>query len=156
MAQSISKGFVGSFLSFLKWFLALIITIVLVPKLNPWIPNLIESKFIADICLGIVVYLISLLVIINIGKALSNAINWSGLSSIDKILGLFFGIFKGYIICVCIFSLLNWFYPHKKWPIESEGTYSFQIIYKGSEFLIEELPNSKDYYEETEDKIENI
>ena len=34
--------------------------------------------------------------------------------------------------------------------------YSFQIIYKGSEFLIDEFPNSKDYYEETGDKIEKI
>ena len=67
-----------------------------------------------------------------------------------------FGIFKGYVICVCIFSLLNWFYPHQKWPVKTEGAYSFKIIYKGSEFLVEEFPNSKDYYDQTEEKIEKI
>ena len=156
MAQCAGKGFMMSLLSFSKWLLALIITIILVPKLNPWVQDYIESKFITDIGLGIFIYIVSLFVIINIGKAISGAVTWSGLGSVDKTFGLIFGIFKGYVICVCIFSLLNWFYPHQKWPLKAEGTYSFEIIYKGSEFLIDEFPNSKDYYEETEEKIEKI
>ena len=74
----------------------------------------------------------------------------------ERRLGLVFGVFKGYVICVCIFSLINWFYPHQKWPLKAEGTYSFEIIYKGSEFLIDEFPNSEDYYDDTKDKIEKI
>ena len=142
-----------SLLSFSKWLLALIITIILVPKLNPWVQDYIESKFITDIGLGVFIYIIALFVIINIGKAISSAVTWSGLGSVDKIFGLIFGVFKGYVICVCIFSLLNWFYPHQKWPLKAEGTYSFEIIYKGSEFLIDEFPNSKEYYEEKIEKI---
>ena len=156
MVQCAAKGFMRSLLSFSKWLLALLITIILVPKLNPWVQDYIESKFIADIGLGIFVYIISLFVIINIGKAISRVVTWSGLGSVDKTFGLVFGIFKGYVICVCIFSLLSWFYPHQKWPLETHDTYSFKIIYKGSEFLIDEFPNSKDYYEETEKKIEKI
>ena len=156
MAQSVAKGFMMSLLSFSKWLLALIITIVLVPKFKPLVQDYIETKFIADIGLGIFIYIISLFVIINIGKAISSAVTYSGLGSVDKSFGLIFGIFKGYVICVCIFSLLNWFYPHQKWPVETESAYSFEIIYKGSEFLIEEFPNSKEYYDETEEKIEKI
>jgi len=156
MAQCTAKGFMTSLLSFSKWFLALIITIILVPKFNLLVQDYIESKFIADVGLGIFIYIIALFIIINIGKAISRTVTYSGLGSVDKTFGLIFGIFKGYVICVCIFSLLNWFYPHQKWPIKTEGTYSFEIIYKGSKFLIDEFPNSKDYYEETEEKIEKI
>ena len=156
MARCAAKGFMMSLLSFSKWLLALVITIVLVPKLNPWIEDYIESKFITDIGLGIFIYIISLFIIINIGKAISKVVTWSGLGSVDKTFGLVFGIFKGYVVCVCIFSLFNWFYPFQKWPIKTEDTYSFQIIYKGSEFLIEEFPNSEDYYKESEDLIEKI
>ena len=67
-----------------------------------------------------------------------------------------FGIFKSYVFCVCIFSLLNWFYPHQKWPVKTEGTYSFEIIYKGSELLIEEFPKSEDYYDDTKKEIKKI
>ena len=136
MAQCAAKGFMMSLLSFSKWLLALVITIILVPKLNPWIQNYIESKFVTDIGLGIFIYIISLFVIINIGKAINKAVTYTGLGSVDKSFGLVFGIFKGYIICVCVFSLLNWFYPHNNWPIETRDTYSFGIIYKGSEFWL--------------------
>ena len=156
MTQCAAKGFMRSLLSFSKWLLSLIITIILVPKLNPWVQDYIESKFITDIGLGVFIYIVSLFLIINIGKAIGRTITLSGLGSVDKTFGLIFGIFKGYAICVCIFSLLNWFYPHQKWPLKAEGTYSFEIIYKGSKFLIDEFPNSKDYYEETEEKIEKI
>ena len=156
MAQCAASGFMKSLLSFSKWLLALIITIILVPKLNPWVQDYIESEFVADIGLGIFIYIISLFLIINIGKAISKAVTWSGLGSVDKTFGLIFGIFRGYVICVCVFSLLNWFYPHQKWPLETEDTYSFKIIYKGSEYLIDEFPKSKDYYKETEEKIEKI
>ena len=156
MTQCAAKGFMRSLLSFSKWILALLITIYLVPKLNPWVQDYIESKFIADIGLGVFIYIVSLFVIINIGKAISSAVTWSGLGSVDKTFGLIFGILKGYVVCVCIFSLLNWFYPHQNWPIKAEGSFSFEIIYKGSEFLIDEFPKSKDYYEKTEEKIEKI
>jgi len=156
IAQCAAKGFMLSLLSFSKWLLALIITIILVPKINPWVQDYIESEFIADIGLGIFIYIISLFIIINIGKAISSAVTYSGLGSVDKTFGVIFGIFKGYVICVCLFSLLNWFYPHQKWPLKAEGTFSFEIIYKGSKFLIDEFPNSKDYYDKTEEKIEKI
>jgi len=153
MTQCAAKGFMRSLLSFSKWILALVITIILVPKLNPWIQDYIESKFIADIGLGVFIYLVSLFVIINIGKAIGRTITWSGLGSVDKTFGLIFGILKGYIICVCIFSLLNWFYPHQNWPIKAEDSFSFEKIYKGSKFLIDEFPDNKDYYEEKIEKI---
>ena len=156
VAECVGKGFLRSLLSFSKWILALIITIILVPKLNPIVQEYVESDFIADIGLGIFIYIVSLFIIINIGKAISSAITYTGLGAADKSFGLFFGIFKGYVICICLFSLLNWFYPHNNWPIKTEGTYSFQIIYKGSEFLVNEFPNSKNYYEQTEEKLEKI
>ena len=156
MAQCAAKGFAISLLSFSKWLIALVITIILVPKFNPWIHNYIESKFIADVGLGIFIFIISLFIIINISKAIGSAITWSGLGGVDKTFGLFFGVFKGYVICICFFTLLNWFYPHQEWPVETKNTYSFKIIYNGSKFLVKEFPNSEDYYKETEEFIEKI
>ena len=156
MAQCTAKGFTISLLSFSKWLIALVITIVLVPKLNPWVEDYIESKFVADIGLGIFIYIVVLFIIINISKAIGSAVTWSGLGAVDKIFGLIFGIFKSYVICVCIFSLLNWFYPHKEWPIKTKDAYSFSIIFSGSKFLIKEFPNSEDYLDNTKNKIEDI
>ena len=150
------KGFSLSFLSFLKWIVALILTIIFVPKIQPWVSTYVDSPFINDLGLGLILYISFLFSLILLGKAINSSMKWTGFGPMDKTFGFFFGIFKGYIICVCIFSLLNWFYPHQKWPVKGDGAYSFDIIYKGSRFLVEEFPNSKDYYDDTEKKLENI
>ena len=41
--------------------------------------------------------------------------------------------FKGYIVSVCLFSILNWFYPYQNWGISAKDAYSFNLIYNGSE-----------------------
>ena len=56
---------------------------------------------------------------------------------------------------ICLFSILNWFYHYKNWDISADRAISFNIIYKGSELLIEEFPSSKDFID-TKEKIEKI
>ena len=153
--QCFLKGFFLSLLSFLKWIISLIITIILVPKLQPWVSEYIESDFINSIGLGIIIFIISLFGIIVLARSLSRAVTWTGLGSVDKSFGIFFGIFKGYIVTVCLFSIFNWFYPYQNWGISVEDSISFNYVKKGSDLLIEEFPESDDLLEKKE-KIENI
>ena len=100
-------------------------------------------------------FFVTLFVLILIGKTLSKAVTWTGVGTIDKSFGFLFGIFKGYIVAVCIFSILNWFYPYKNWGISAEDAISFEVIIKGSEILIEEFPSNEDFID-TKEKIEKI
>ena len=153
--QCYFKGFSLSLISFMKWVLSTVITIILVPKLRPWVSEYVESEFINSVGIGIVVFVFTLFLIIIIGKGLSKAVTWTGVGSIDKTFGLLFGIFKGYIVSICLFSILNWFYPYQNWGISAEDAFSFDIIKKGSEILVEEFPSSEDFID-TKDKIEKI
>ena len=56
---------------------------------------------------------------------------------------------------MCIFSILNWFYPYKNWGISAEEALTFNIVNKGSEILIEEFPSNEDLID-TKEKIEKI
>ena len=138
--QCFLKGFSLSLISFMKWVISTVITIILVPKFQPYVSDYIESEFINSFGLGIAIFIFSLFLLILIGKVLSRAVTWTGVGSIDKTFGFLFGIFKGYVVCVCIFSIFNWFYPYKNWGISADKAKSFNIIYKGSELLIEEFP----------------
>ena len=140
VTQCFIKGFSLSLLSFMKWVLSTIVTIILVPKMQPTVSNYIESDFVNNVGLGIVIFILTLFLTILLGKALSKAVTWTGVGSIDKSFGLLFGVFKGYVVSVCIFSILNWFYPYQNWGISIEDSISFNIINKGSEILIEEFP----------------
>ena len=153
--QCFLKGFSLSLISFMKWVLSTIVTIILVPKLQPTVSEYVESEFINNVGLGIAVFIFTLFLTIVIGKTLSKAVTWTGVGSIDKTFGVLFGIFKGYVVSLCIFSILNWFYPYQNWGISAEDAISFDIVKKGSEILVEEFPSSEDLID-TKDKIEKI
>ena len=155
IVQCFLKGFSLSLISFMKWVLSTVVTIILVPKLQPSVSEYIESEFINNVGLGIAIFIFTLFLSILIGKALGRAVTWTGVGSIDKTFGMLFGIFKGYVVTVCIFSILNWFYPYKNWGISVEDAISFDLINKGSEILIEEFPSSEDFID-TKEKIEQI
>ena len=54
------KGFSLSLISFMKWILSTVVTIILVPKLQPTISDYIESEFINNIGLGLVIFIFTL------------------------------------------------------------------------------------------------
>ena len=153
--QCFLKGFTLSLISFMKWVFSTVITIILVPKFQPTVREYIESDFINNVGLGVVIFFLTLFLTILIGKAFSRVVTWTGVGSIDKTFGLLFGIFKGYVVSVCVFSILNWFYPYKNWDISAEKAISFYIISKGSEILIEEFPSGEEFID-TKEKIEKI
>ena len=153
--QCFLKGFTLSLISFMKWVFSAVVTIILVPKLQPVVKDYIQSDFINNVGLGVAIFIFTLFVSIVIGKTLSKAVTWTGVGSIDKIFGLIFGFFKGYIVSVCLFSIFNWFYPYQNWGISAEDALSFNLIRKGSEILVEEFPSSEDFID-TKEKIEKI
>ncbi len=153
--QCFLKGFSLSLISFMKWIFSTIMTIVLVPKFQPIVSEYIQSDFINSVGLGVAIFILILFITILVGKTLSRTVTWTGVGSIDKGFGFIFGFFKGYIVSVCIFSLLNWFYPYQNWGISASEAISFNLINKGSELLIEEFP-SRDDFINTKEKIEKI
>ena len=153
--QCFAKGFFLSLVSFLKWVLALVITIILVPKLEPYVSDYVENEYVSGVGLGIAIYVLSIFLLILLGKSMGRLFSYTGLGSADKIFGFFFGIFKGYVFFVCIFSIVNWFYSYEKWDMSLKNSYFFSITEKGSRLLIEEFPEKKDL-EDTKKEIENI
>ena len=150
VAQCFLKGFSLSLISFMKWVLSTIITIILVPKFQPLVSEYIQSEFINSIGLGVAIFIFTLFVTILIGKTLSRAVTWTGVGTIDKGFGFIFGFFKGYIVSVCLFSIFNWFYPYQNWGISAEDAFSCNLINRGSEILIEEFPSRKDFIDTKE------
>ena len=155
IAQCFIKGFSSSLISFMKWVFSAVVTIILVPKAQPIVGEYIKSDFVNNVGIGIVIFVFTLFLSIVIGKALGRAMTWTGVGSIDKTFGLLFGVFKGYAVSVCIFSILNWFYPYQNWGISAEDAISFNLINESSKILIEEFPSSDDFID-TKEKIEKI
>ena len=149
------KGFVLSILAASKWILAYIVTLILFPITKPYFKNIIDSEYLIDVTLSVVIFVLTIFIILMINKGISSAVKYSGLGSLDSTFGFFFGFIRGYIICVLIFSTADIVYNYSKWPINLNKSYSFPYIEKGSNYLVKEFPNEKKY-KDSKKKIEEL
>ena len=149
------KGFVLSILSMAKWLLAYIITLLIFPKIKPYLKDVIDNEYVLDISLGVAIFVVVIFLVLMVNKGISKAINYTGLGSLDTIFGFFFGFIRAYIISVCIFSGVHIVYNHDKWPINLSKSFIFPYLEKGSNYLLKEFPNEKTY-QNSKEKIEDL
>ena len=149
------KGFVLSILSMAKWLLAYVITLILFPRIKPFLKNIIDNEYVLDIGLGITIFIIVIFLVLFVNKGISKAVNYTGIGSLDTIFGFFFGFIRAYIISICIFSGVHIVYNYDKWPINKDQSYIFPYLEKGSNYLIKEFPNEKTY-QDSKEKIEEL
>ena len=149
------KGFILSILAASKWLLAYVVTLVIFPRIKPYVKDIIDNEYVLDIVLGISIFVLVIFVILMINKGISKAVKYSGLGKLDTVFGFFFGFIRSYVICVCIFATVNIFYNHKNWPLSINKSLTFPYVKKGSNYLIKEFPNEKKY-KESKEKIEEL
>ena len=149
------KGFVLSVLAMAKWLLAYILTLIIFPRIKPYVKDIIDNEYILDIALGISIFIIVIFFILLINKGISKAVKYTGLGNLDTIFGFFFGFVRSYIIAVCIFSAVHIVYNHDKWPINQSKSYIFPYLKKGSNYLLKEFPDEKTY-QDSKEKIKEL
>ena len=149
------KGFVLSILSIAKWLLAYVITLIIFPKVKPYLEDIIDNEYVLDIGLGVTIFIIILFLVLMINKGISRAIRYTGIGSLDTIFGFFFGFIRAYIISVCIFSAVKIVYNYDKWSINVDKSYIFPYLEKGSNYLLKEFPDEKTY-KDSKEKIEEL
>ena len=150
-----SKGFVLSILSASKWLLAYVITLILFPKIKPHVKDVIDNQYILDLVLGIGLFIVIIFVILIINKAISRTVKYSGIGKVDTVFGFFFGFIRAYIVSVCIFATINIFYNYKNWPLNISKSYTFSYVQKGSNYLVKEFPNEKEY-KDAKEKVQDL
>ena len=150
-----NKGFVLSLLSASKWLLAYVVTLLIFPKAKPYFKNIIDSEYVLDITLGITIFVLVIFIILIANKSISKTVKFVGLGRLDSLFGLFFGFIRSYVICICIFSAIDIVYNYSKWPINIDKSYTFPYIEKGSNYLLKEFPNEKNY-QDSKEKIEEL
>ena len=155
MIKCYKKGFVLSILSMIKWLLAYIITLLIFPKVKPYLKNIIDNEYVLDVGLGITIFIIVIFLVLMVNKGLGKAISYSGIGSLDAVFGFFFGFIRAYIISICIFSGVHLVYNYDKWPINLDKSFIFPYLEKGSNYLLKEFPNEKTY-QDSKEKIEEL
>ena len=149
------KGFVLSILSMAKWLFAYVITLIIFPRVKPYLKDIIDNEYVLDISLGVAIFIIVIFLVLMINKGISKAVRYTGIGSLDTAFGFFFGFLRAYIVSVCIFSGIHIVYNYDKWPINLNKSYIFPYLAKGSNYLLKEFPNEKTY-QNSKEKIEEL
>ena len=150
-----NKGFVLSLLSASKWLLAYVITLIIFPSIKPYFKNIIDSEYVLDVTLGLTIFILVVFTILVVNKGISKTVKFVGLGRLDSVFGLFFGFIRSYVICVCLFSAIDIVYNYNKWPINTDKSYAFPYVEKGSIYLVKVFPNEKKY-QDSKEKIEEL
>ena len=150
-----NKGFILSILSMAKWLLAYVITLIIFPLIKPYVKDIIDNEYVLDISLGILLFILVIFCILLINKGIGKAVKYTGLGSLDKIFGFFFGFIRAYILSIFIFSGVHIVYNYDKWPLNTNKSFVFPYLEKGSNYLIKEFPNEKTY-QDSKEKIEEL
>ena len=87
-----NKGFVLSILAMAKWLLAYIITLIIFPKVKPYVKGIIDNEYVLDVVLGLSIFIIVIFLVLLVNKGMSKAVRYTGLGSLDTLFGLFFWI----------------------------------------------------------------
>ncbi len=149
------KGFILSILSMAKWLLAYVVTLILFPRLKPYVKDIIDNEYVLDVGLGIAIFVVVIFLVLLINKGIGKAVRYTGIGGLDTSFGFFFGFLKAYIVSVCIFSGIHVVYNYDKWPINIDKSYAFPYLEKGSNYLIKEFPN-EETYQKSKEKIEEF
>ena len=155
LIKCVKRGFVLSILSMTKWFLTYLITLMIFPKVKPYLSSVVKNEYILDICLGISIFVVVLFLVLILSKALKKVISYSGIGNLDTLFGFFFGFIRAYIISICLFSGGHVVYNYDKWPINLNKSYVFPYLKKGSNYLLKEFPDEKTY-QNSKEKIKEL
>ncbi len=106
-----SRGLVKEVLSIIGWVLATMAVIYLLPVVMPFAKEYIASGMVAGICAALSIMILFFVVWIYATSGIVGKIRTSKLNGMDRLLGLFFGIVRAFLLVVLFNILVSWMIP---------------------------------------------
>ena len=151
---ALGRGLVKEVLSIVGWVLAGAAVIYLLPVLNPFTLKYIESGWMAGIATAAFILIVIMIVWIYATAGVVGKIRTSKLSGLDRLLGLFFGIVRAFLLIVLMYILISWMMPVKSQPDLLKKSKYFQIAGNFAEPIEKLIP--KDTLDAIKEKTSEV
>jgi membrane protein required for colicin V production len=106
-----TRGLVREVLSIVAWFGAAAIGFLGYRHLAPFMKFLPDGT-IREIAAGAAIFVVALIILSIITGAIAHRVSQSGLSSVDRVFGLLFGLARGAVLLCLGYIALMWYLPH--------------------------------------------
>ncbi len=151
---ALGRGLVKEVLSIVGWVLAGAAVIYLLPVLNPFTLKYIESGWMAGIATAAFTLIVFMIVWIYATAGVVGKIRTSKLSGLDRLLGLFLGIVRAFLLIVLMYILISWMMPVKSQPDLLKKSKYFQIAGNFAEPIEKLIP--KDTLDAIKEKTSEV
>lgn len=128
---ALSRGLIKEVLSIVGWVLSGFAVVWLLPLFTPVVKEYVDSGLLAGIISAIFILILFMVVWIYLTESLIGKIRGSKLNGIDRILGLFFGLMRAFLLVILVNILTSWCIPPEKQPEFMQKSKYFQ---KAGEF----------------------
>lgn len=136
------RGFVHELLTLAAWGGAALVTLYGFEHVVPHAREMIAIQAVADIGTGLVLFIVVLIVFSIFTRLLARRVQNSSLSTLDRSLGLVFGLLRGAIlICFC-WVLVAWAVPRRDFPDWVAEARTLPLIETGAGLLYALIPEN--------------
>ena len=115
------RGFIQESLSLLLWIIAFAASMFLDVYLDPYFLNYIQSPEIRRILIIILVFVGIIFFGGFLIKVIRSLVHWSGMSGLDRLLGVLFGFLRGIILIVVIYLVIPNQFKQSSFILESKS-----------------------------------
>ena len=134
------RGFVHELLTLAAWAGAALTTLYGFEYVVPYARDIIKVRAVADIGTGLVIFVAVLVVLTVFTRLLARRVQDSSLSTLDRSLGLVFGILRGALLLSFIWVLVAWAVPRDDFPEWISEARTLPLIETGAGLLYALVP----------------
>jgi membrane protein required for colicin V production len=134
------RGFVHEVLSITGWIGAAAASVYGFPYARPFFRQAIDNPLFADIAAGVALFLVALVILSLLARAISSRVKASALGALDRALGFLFGLARGALVAVLVFLVYILAVPAKErpeWILKARTT---PLMGAGAHVLVALLP----------------
>ena len=124
---ALSRGLIKEVLSIVGWVLSGFAVVWLLPVVTKITTQYVTNGLIAGLLSAIFILILFMVIWILVTESFIGKIRTSKLNGLDRILGLFFGVIRAFLLIILVYILMSWCIPVDKQPEVMQKSKYYQI-----------------------------
>jgi membrane protein required for colicin V production len=136
------RGLVREVLGIAAWIGSLALAFFALPTMRGMVRNWIPQPEWVDPASFIVVFIVALIILTLIARAIGGAVRRSALGGVDRTLGLVFGLLRGAAVVIVAYIIGQMVFPIERWPDVVLNARTLTPTYQAARWVREQIPES--------------
>ncbi len=137
------RGFVHETLSIAGWVGAALAVIFGLPLVRPYARDFIQPPLLADVAAGVAIFILAMIVLSIITRALASRVHGSSLNAVDRSLGFVFGLARGAALVCLAYIPVQWLITPQDQPTWLRDARLLPLIEKGSSWITDVVDHGR-------------